>query len=133
MSWVEPQEVTGSDWEVAPLPPKARVYRDYLPNSEGLHSWICDMPREPRRFFDTQAEAYATAMALVLTALYEGARVNIIGNRYAQQDGWHGVDYRGGSGTVVAIEPEHANPIEVELDHHGYSQMFHPSELEILP
>ena len=61
------------------------------------------------------------------------ARVHVVGNRYPKQNGVSGVDFTDYSGTVVGHEPEHENPIEVELDHLGYSQMFHPSELEILP
>ena len=62
-----------------------------------------------------------------------GTRVHVIGNRYTAHDGRSGIDYRGCSGTVVGLDPEHENTVEVELDHHGYSAMFAPSEIEVIP
>jgi hypothetical protein len=60
-------------------------------------------------------------------------RVHVIDNRYSEHDGRSGVDYRGRSGTVVGFDPDHENSVEVELDHLGYSAMFAPFELEVIP
>jgi hypothetical protein len=98
-------------------------------------------PSGSRYLFDKLPEAhdYAANLAIVVNGLHKvgprpklGDRVHIIGNRYPKQNGVSGVDFTDYSGTVVAIEPEHTNPVEVELDHLGYSVMFHPSELEVL-
>ena len=69
MSWVEPQETTGSDLETLPLParPRIRVERNPEPNTEGWHSWVVAAPNKPRRHLDTFQEAlnYAQNLAIV--------------------------------------------------------------------
>jgi hypothetical protein len=116
---------------------RPRVSLDTQPNSEGWKSWVVTSPSGSRYLFDKLPEAhdYAANLALVHAMFWNpklGDRVHIIGNRYTEQAGWIGVDFTDHSGTVVALEPEHENPVEVELDHLGYSVMFHPSELEVL-
>ncbi|MEA5453259.1 hypothetical protein SPF06_00855 [Sinomonas sp. JGH33] len=56
-----------------------------------------------------------------------GSRIVVIGGRSSDDP-----DYRGATGTVVAV---HAGPlpIEVELDHFGWSACFAPERIEVIP
>ena len=67
MSWVEPQEITGSDLETMPLAPRPHVALDREPNSEGWKSWVVTAPSGSRYLLDTLPEAhdYARNLAIV--------------------------------------------------------------------
>ena len=119
--WTDPAEITGSDLETMPLPPRPRVALDTEPNSEGWRSWRATYPNGARYVVDTITDAYALA-----------ALSPVIGSRVAV----HGDDpLKGMSGTVTDISRDLLGQpvVTVELDHYGVDARYYPEDLEVIP
>ena len=150
--WQDPAEPTGSDDETQPVeyvPVRDRYGRPRI-HKYG-DGWMFSAPLHDKRFqirladgttidvaskqHDTFTEALTTFRAESIKDLgfVPDAKVQVIGNKFTSMDNERGVDYRGATGRVVKVDLELKLPIEVELDHYGYSQMFDVAELEVIP
>ncbi|MEW1813275.1 hypothetical protein AB0284_21540 [Pseudarthrobacter phenanthrenivorans] len=118
--WIDPATPTGSDAEIEPLPPRARVCLDSDLNDHGFKSWRAKFADGSNHLYDTLEEAHDMAHLSP-----------VIGKRVAVVAGIHD----GLSGTVTAVRRglfgQHV--IEVELDRYGVNAYFFADELEVLP
>lgn len=111
---------------------RPRVTREREPNNEGWHCWRVDYGVFGGLVYDTYPEALATAVRYATI----GRRASIVGNVYPARNGDMSIDFRGCSGTVVDAAYREYNGgccVQVELDHHGTTYWFDPSEIEVIP
>lgn len=152
VGYIEPCEQTGSDDETLPVeyvPLSKRLHRPRIFKDDGY--WMTAGRIWDQRFrivlpdgetIDLSVKAHRTYDDALATLRVESikelgfdvdTRVLVTGNRFKAFDGDRGVDYRDCTGRVVKIDPTLKLPIEVEMDHHGYSCLFGADELEVTP
>ncbi|WP_138443549.1 hypothetical protein [Sinomonas susongensis] len=149
IGYTDPAEPTGSDAESEPVhyfPVGERYWRNRIFKRDGV--WLLGAAHNDTRFKSplfgnpthiTSAANFPDAITRLRVESIKDlgfevdTRVLVTSNRFTAFNGDRGVDFRDCTGRVVSIDPSLHLPIEVELDHHGYSSLFGADELEVTP